>query len=81
MDATTITVSLPTDLLREAERIASERNVPLDKLMAETLTKLVEFESKYADAKANHLAILDQSFDLGTNGKRLGPRDDLHERR
>ncbi len=80
MDATTVTVSLPTDVLRDVERIAHERKVSLDTLMAETLAQLVQFETEYAAAKADHLALLAQGFDLGTNGMRLGSRDDLHER-
>lgn len=81
MDATTITVSLPTDVLGSLEQIAHERKVSVDTLVIETLANLIEDKSGYAVAKAEHLAILAQEFDLGTNGKQLGPRDDLHERR
>jgi hypothetical protein len=81
MDATTITVSLPTDVLRDVERIARERKVSLDTLAAEVFSQLVRSESEYAAAKADYLAILAQNIYAGNNGKPLGPRDELYERR
>jgi hypothetical protein len=80
MDATSITVSLPTELLRDAEQIAQERKVSLDTLMAETLTRLIEAEKEYAAAKADYFAILEQELDSGSYGQQIGSRDDLHER-
>jgi cytosine/adenosine deaminase-related metal-dependent hydrolase len=80
VDATSITVSLPTELLRDVERIARERNLSLDTLMAETLTNLIEFEQEYAAAKADYLSILAQDIFAGNDGKPLGPRDDLYKR-
>ena len=80
MDATTITVSLPNDVLRSAERIASERNVSVDALVTEMLSQFVQSEDEYAAAREDHLSIMSQGFDLGTHGKPPWTRDDLHER-
>ena len=80
MEATTITVSLPTEIVRDAERIAHARNVSLDTLLAETLANLVELEQKYADAKADYLSILAKDIFAGNSGTPLGPRDDLYKR-
>ena len=81
MDATTITLSLPTDIVQDVERIAHERNISIDRLMSEILSQLVQYEAEYAAAKADHISILVQNFNLGTNGKQSWSRDDLHERR
>ncbi len=81
MDATTITLSLPTDIVRDVERIAHERNISIDRLMAELLSQLVQLDAEYTAAKEDHLSILAKNFNLGTNGKQSWSRDDLHERR
>lgn len=80
MEATTITISLPNDVLRNAERIARERNVSVDALVTEMLSQFVQSEDEYATAREDHLSIMSQGFDLGTNGKSSWTRDDLHER-
>jgi hypothetical protein len=80
MEATTITVSLPTNVLRDVERIAQERNISIDKLVTEMLAQLVRTDAEYEAAKADYFAILAQDIHAGNYGKGLGPRDDLHER-
>jgi hypothetical protein len=80
VDATTITVSLPTEIVRDVERIARKREISIDILMAEMLSQLIQFEEEYAAAKADHLSILARNIFAGNDGKSLGPRDDLYKR-
>jgi predicted transcriptional regulator len=79
METTTVTVSLPTEIVRQVEKIAQDRHVSVETLMAETLQHLIQFEADYAAARVDSLAIMAKGFNLGTRGSPLGSRDDLHE--
>lgn len=48
--------------------------------MTRALVEIVEKEEGYEEARQQHLAILEQGFDLGTQGKINWSRDELHER-
>ena len=80
MEITTIEVSLPTEMLHNVERIASKRNISLDKLLEEMLSQLIQHDESYAAARSDHLSIMAEGYDLGTHGKPTWTRDDLHER-
>lgn len=80
MDEQNVTLSLPRSVLCKAERIARDQNRSLSDLMVELLTELVEREVRYADAKRQYLAFLDQVTDLGTYGTIGWTRADLHKR-
>jgi hypothetical protein len=83
MDSTTLTISLPTNLVRKVERIAHERDISLDALLVEMLARLVYGNSneQHAAAKADHLAMLAQGFDVGTGNKPSWSCNDLRKRR
>ena len=80
MDKQNVTLSLPRAILRKAKKIAIDQDRSLSGLMVELLTELVEREDLYASAQRQHLALLDQDTDLGTNGSISWTRTDLHER-
>lgn len=75
-----ITLSLPKDVLRKAKSFAVERKTSVSSLVAELLTDLVKQKEQYTSAKREHLAILSESPDLGTNGSIRWSRDSLYER-
>lgn len=80
MDATTVTLSLPTELVHNLEQIAAERQVPLDTLVAEALAQLVQSDEDYEAAKADYFSIIAKNINAGNDGKPLGPRDELYKR-
>jgi predicted transcriptional regulator len=80
MNSRNLTLKLDTDLYRAVKTIASQRDSSISALVTEKLTELVEEETGYAQARAHALELLDQSFDLGTQGEVSWSRDELHER-
>ena len=74
-----ITLSLPEEVLREAERIAAQRNISVARLLTEKLEGMAAREDNYRQARARHLAALEQAADLGTYGQVTWSRDSLHE--
>jgi hypothetical protein len=75
-----ITLSLPKDVLRKAERLAAQRQTSVSGLLAHALERMVEQEDAYCRARRRHLEWLDHGADLGTGGHIATGRDDLHER-
>jgi predicted transcriptional regulator len=80
MNSRNLTLKLDTDLYRAVKTIASQRDSSISALVTEKLTELVEEETGYAQARAHALELLDQGFDLGTQGEVSWSRDELHER-
>jgi len=78
--STVIQVSLPAALAEYVERLAQERNVSVDALMADMLVKLVRWEEEYKAAKEDYFSILAQDIFAGNNSQPLESRDELHER-
>ena len=75
-----LTLKLDADLYKEVKVIAAQRDTSISALVSNKLTELVEEESGYAQARARALALLEQGFTLGTEGKITWSRDELHER-
>ena len=75
-----IIVSLPEELLREAEAVAVKRQISLSQLVADGLRELIARELAYEAARQRHMKLLDQGLDLGTRGQITWTRDELHER-
>lgn len=80
METQNITLSVPKDTLRKAKLVAVERQTSLSRLLAGLIEELVASEDRYETARGRHLTILDRSFDLGTGGRPLVSREELHER-
>jgi hypothetical protein len=81
MDRQNVTLALPRDLLKKAKSVAADQDKSLSELLRETLAEKVRSEKGYRAAMGRQLAVLEQGFDLGTNGCRTAARDELHERR
>ena len=75
-----ITLSLPEDVLREANILAVNRHTSVSRLVADVLKEMVERESGYALARQRQMASMERGLNLGTHGKITWTRDELHER-
>jgi hypothetical protein len=78
--AQNVTLTLPSDLLREARHLAVDRGVSLSRYLALVLEERVEAARRYRQARARHQRLLDEGLPLGTGGTVAWTRDELHER-
>lgn len=79
-DTQNITLSLPRKLLKQAKRVAADRETSVSALMAEALGRLADEDRRYSSARKQGLAALRSARSLGTQGRRRWSRDELHER-
>ena len=75
-----VTLTLPKELLKEARLLAVERGTSLSALLTEQLRRAVQNDGGYEAARRRIRQRLRRGYDLGTGGKRLPARADLHER-
>jgi hypothetical protein len=80
METQNITLALPKRILRRAKTLAAQKRISMSQLMVEALEGLIAQETDYAQARAEHLALLSKGFDLGTRGRITTTREALHER-
>lgn len=80
MERSNVTVSLPTDLLREARHLAVDQGVSLSGLLARLLQECVEERRRYQEARDRQLQLLEKGLPLGIGDRILWTRDELHER-
>jgi hypothetical protein len=73
-----ITLAIEKPLLKRARAIAAQRGTSISALLAEELSKVVDHEAAYAQARAQALVYLQKPFHLGGNG--LVRREALHDR-
>ena len=81
MEKQNITLSIPKDILQKVKIIAVKRGTSLSRLLTRTLEGIVSREESYEVARRNHLSILEEGLDLGTEGNTQWTREELHERR
>ena len=79
-DNQNITLSLPRKLLKQAKRVAADRDTSVSALMTEALGRLADEDRRYSSARRRALAALRSARSLGTQGRRGWSRDELHER-
>ena len=79
-DNRNVTLNLPKSLIRQAKRLAAERDTSMSALMAEALRRLASEDREYAQARRRALTALKSARSLGTEGRRTWSRDSLHER-
>ncbi len=75
-----ITVSLPSDLVREIRYLAMEQGVSLSKFVARLIEEHVEANSRYRAARGRQREILQAGLPLGTGGSVTWDRNQLHAR-
>lgn len=80
MNNRNLTISLPEDLVSQLEMIAASRNASVSEILTRTLRQIVEGEDGYNEAQRGMLKDLRQGYKLGTHGKRVWTRDEVHVR-
>lgn len=75
-----ITLSLPSEIVREAKVIAARRGTSISEFMAGVLGGIAEEERGYRAARERSLRRLAKGLDLGTEGQKTWIKDELHER-
>lgn len=79
-DTQNVTVTLPSDLLREARHLAVDQGVSLSRFLAMMIEEKVAKSRRYRVAEARQRRILEEGLPLGTQGAINWSRDELHER-
>jgi hypothetical protein len=69
---------LPKDLLKKAKALAASRHMSLSELMRQLLEEKIMKANGYRAAKKRQLKLMCKGLDLGTRGKIVFPREDLH---
>lgn len=75
---TNVTLNIDADLVREAEALATQRGLPVSRLLAMQLEELLRRDLAYDAAQRRAIARLDRGYELGWS--RPATRDELHER-
>ena len=78
MARTNITLSVDTELLREARILAAQEGTSVSRLLADRLEELIRRHKAYDAAKRRALARLRKGYELGWT--QAPSRDRLHER-
>jgi hypothetical protein len=74
-----VTISLPSDLLREAKHLAVEQGVSLSRFVAMLLDQRVRTALEYRGACDRQLALLRRGLPLCTGGRINWTREHLHD--
>lgn len=80
METQNVTLCVRKDILQKAKLIAVKRGTSLSRLFNETIERIVDEEDSYEQARCRHLEIMREGLDLGTYGRPVATRDELHER-
>jgi hypothetical protein len=75
-----VTVTLPADIIREAKHLAVDGGVSLSRFVAMLVEERVRATREFRREREEHVRLLEQGFNLGTNGNTPWTRDDLHQR-
>ncbi len=78
MDRQNVTLPLPKSFLKKAKIVAAQEEKLLSELLREMLRGKVEQQTGYQKAKQRHLSLLNKGLNLGTKGRFLYTRDELH---
>lgn len=78
MKKTNLTLSLETDLVREAKVLAARHGTSVSRLMSENLEELIRNDKGYESARRRAVSRLERGFDL--EWTKPSSRGDLHER-
>ncbi len=80
MEKQNITLSLPKRLLKRLKVLAAEQETSVSAIMERLLAQYAAQHEAYLRARQDHKALMDQGFDLGSQGKRTWSREEIHER-
>ncbi len=73
-----LTLQLDDSVVQDARLLAAQRGRSISGLVADELTRLIDENHAYTEAKERSLRRLARGFDLG--GGPYATRDELHER-
>ena len=80
MKTRTTTVSIPEDVLRQIEIVAARRHTSVSAMLTRALRQIAHEEDRYREANRGMLTDLRKCYRLGTLGKSVWTRDDMHAR-
>ncbi len=80
MNRQNVTLSLPRSLLKKAKMIAVSKEKSLSELLKESLEEKVREATGYRKAKQRQLSLIKKGLDLGTKGRIVVSRKELHAR-
>jgi hypothetical protein len=75
-----VTISLPSNLMREARHLAVDEGMSLSSFIAMVLEQEVEGRRRYQTARERQASLLRTGLPLGTRGQITWQRAELHER-
>ena len=81
MNRQNVTLSLPKSLLKKAKIVAASNDKSLSELLKESLEEKVGEATGYKKARNRQLKLLKDGLVLGTKGKMISSREELHDRR
>jgi predicted transcriptional regulator len=73
-----ITLTVDKEIIRKSKVLAAKKDTSVSKLLADSLTRVVENEESYEAAKRNGLHRLRKGFRLGGAG--IWKREELYDR-
>jgi hypothetical protein len=79
METRNVTLSMRKEVLRKAKLVAVKRGTSPSRLMSEALEAIADEEDGYEQAKRRQLALKREGLDLGTYGRPVTSRDELHD--
>lgn len=80
METQNITLAISKDVLAKAKQLAVERRTSLSALVTQMIVDIVDQDDSYRLARERQLLMLQEGFDLGSQGAATWTRDELHER-
>jgi len=80
MEKQNITLALPKDVLKRVKVMAAEEGTSISAIMEELLQNRLGRHEGYEKARHRQSVILAKGLDMGTGGKAVWRRDQLHER-
>jgi hypothetical protein len=75
-----VTISLSSDLMREARHLAVDEGMSLSRFISALLEQEVEGRRRYHTARERQSSLLRKGLPLGTHGQITWQRSELHER-
>jgi hypothetical protein len=75
-----ITLSLPQPLLKKAKILAAKRDTSVSAIVAASIEEAVRQDDEYEVAMEHLLSRAQRGYDLGSHGRRVAQRDELHGR-
>jgi hypothetical protein len=80
METQNITLAISKDVLAKARQLAVERHTSLSALVTQIIVDIVDQDDSYRVARDHQLTVLQNGFDLGSQGVATWRREELHER-